>query len=246
MAALAAGAVDVIAKASREQAMHLVARRLCQQVKAASQSQRVSSNELPTAIVRQTLSRPPNVAAILIGSSTGGVEALRYILPRLPEGLPPIIVVQHIPAGFSRGMAKNLNEMCAFPVREAEDGELLSVNTCLVAPGDFHLSFASDLKGRRTRLSRTPPVNHCRPAIDITFRSAAETFGAKAVGAILTGMGADGARGMSLMRARGAHTLAHDEATSVVFGMPRAAIALGAAEQIVSLTDMPRALVSAA
>jgi two-component system chemotaxis response regulator CheB len=249
LAALAAGAVDVIAKANGTKSIRKVAKHLAQQVKAAAQS-RLGSHAVqtpaPAQVVRESRIQSSVVEAIVIGASTGGVEALRQILPRLPEGLPPIVVVQHIPAGFSRGMATNLNNLCAFPVHEAEDQEELTSNLCLIAPGGYHVTLTDEARGRKVRLSQSPPVHHCRPAVDILFRSAAETLGKRAVGALLTGMGVDGARGLSAMRARGARTLAQDEASCVVFGMPKAAISMGAAELIVALNDMPRALVRAA
>ncbi|WP_336895904.1 chemotaxis response regulator protein-glutamate methylesterase [Novosphingobium sp.] len=253
LAALAAGAVDVIAKANGTKSIRQVAKHLAQQVKAAAQSrlgsratQTPASAPVPAPALRESRVHSVVVEAIVIGASTGGVEALRHILPRLPEGLPPIVIVQHIPAGFSRGMANNLNKLCAFPVHEAEDQEELTSNLCLIAPGGYHLTLTGVARDRRVRLSQSPPVHHCRPAVDVLFRSAAETLGKKAVGALLTGMGVDGARGLSAMRARGARTLAQDEESSVVFGMPKAAISMGAAELVVALSDMPRALVRAA
>jgi two-component system chemotaxis response regulator CheB len=170
---------------------------------------------------------------------------LRYLLPHLPAGLPPIVVVQHIPANFSRTMAAHLDELCAFPVREAVDGEVLEESTCLVAPGNFHLALMSTRCGYMTRLTQSPPVHHCRPAVDVLFRSVAEVAGKDAIAALLTGMGVDGARGMLAMRGMGARTLAQDEQSCVVFGMPQAAIKMGAAEKVVSLKHMPHSIVQA-
>jgi two-component system chemotaxis response regulator CheB len=182
---------------------------------------------------------------ILIGASTGGVEALRFLLPRLPAGLPPIAVVQHIPPNFSRLMAERLNELCPFEVREAADGDQLRPGLCLVAPGDFHLALVRYGLGYRARLTQSPPVHHCRPSVDVLFRSAAEHAGAHAVAALLTGMGSDGARGLQALRAVGARTLAESEESCVVYGMPRAAIKLGVVDQVASLEQMPAAILQA-
>ena len=183
---------------------------------------------------------------LLIGSSTGGVEALRYLLPRLPAGLPPIVIVQHIPAHFSRTMAEHLNALCPYQVREAVDGDDLRSGLCLVAPGDFHLVLTKKAgRGFGVRLTRSPPVHYCRPSVDVMFRSGAEQAGANAVALLLTGMGSDGARGMQLLRGAGARTIAESEESCVVFGMPRAAIELGAAEQVLPLQRMPQAVLRA-
>jgi two-component system, chemotaxis family, protein-glutamate methylesterase/glutaminase len=163
-------------------------------------------------------------------------------LPQLPHGLPPILVVQHIPPNFSRVMAEHIDRLAPYPVREASDGEALHPGLCLVAPGDFHMVLQRHGAGYRVRLTQSPPVNHCRPSVDVLFRSAAEQAGKNAVAVILTGMGADGARGMSLLRAAGARTMAEAEESCVVFGMPQAAIKAGGVERVVPLPDMPRML----
>jgi two-component system chemotaxis response regulator CheB len=248
MEALAAGAVDVVGKPDGSQALGEVARHLAQLVKAAARSHRWQG--VPAAAEAQPVLHGGGVASapgrvILIGASTGGVEALRFLLPRLPADLPPILVVQHIPPRFSRTMAQHLDELCPFPVREAEDGEEASWGSCLVAPGDFHMALVKTAGGYRVRLAQSPPVHHCRPAVDVLFRSAAEHAGQDAVAVLLTGMGVDGARGMLALRTLGARTLAQDESSCVVFGMPQAAIKLGAAEKVVPLHRMPQAIMHA-
>ena len=182
---------------------------------------------------------------VVIGASTGGVEALRTILPRLPDDLPPIAVVQHISAYFSRVVANRLDALCGYEVREAEEGMELRRGTCMIAPGDRHLAVVWQGDGYRARLLQSPPIHHCRPAVDVLFRSAAEAAGPRVVAALLTGMGSDGAIGMQAIRAAGGRTIAQDEETSVVYGMPRAAIALGAAEQVVPLPGIADAIVKA-
>jgi two-component system chemotaxis response regulator CheB len=250
MEALACGAVDVIGKPDGSQALGEVARSLAYLVKAAARSRRWVGAGGGSPVVEAPASSTAATGAtsarvILIGASTGGVEALRFLLPRLPGDLPPILVVQHIPPHFSRTMAKHLNEICAFPVREALDGEELNWGSCLVAPGDFHMAMARSQHGYRVRLTQSPPVHHCRPAVDVLFRSAAELVGPDAVSVLLTGMGVDGARGMLALRSIGARTLAQDESSCVVFGMPQAAIAAGAIERIVPLPRIAEAIIDA-
>ncbi len=251
MEALAAGAVDVLAKPNGSQALGEVAYQLAHLVKAAARA-RLRSSRLETGVMaRPPVSEPPPPGefsarrVILIGASTGGVEALRFLLPRLPDGLPPIAVVQHIPPTFSRLMAERLNELCPFEVREAVEGDTLRPGLCLVAPGDFHLALVRYGRGYRARLTQSPPVHHCRPAVDVLFRSAAEHAGAQAVAVLLTGMGSDGARGMQALRAAGARTLAEHEDSCVVYGMPQAAIKLGVVDQVATLEQMPQAILQA-
>lgn len=251
MEALAAGALDVLAKPGGGRRLSELAPELAYHVKAAGRARRPAQR--PPAAPQAAQPVAPAFPAgrfsprrlIVMGASTGGVEALRFLLPRLPDGLPPIVVVQHIPPNFSRIMAEHLDELCPFAVREAVDGEELRPGLCLVAPGDFHLSLRSAGLGYRVRLTQSPPVHYCRPSVDVLFRSAAEQAGDQAVAALLTGMGVDGARGLQLLRAAGSRTLAEAEESCVVFGMPQAAIKLGAAEQVVPLPKMPQAILNA-
>jgi two-component system, chemotaxis family, protein-glutamate methylesterase/glutaminase len=249
--ALAAGAVDVVAKPNGSQTLGEAAQHLAYHVKAAARA-RLRPRNLETGATASPLVAPRITAgefserrAILIGASTGGVEALRFLLPRLPDGLPPIAVVQHIPPNFSRLMAERLNDLCPFEVREAVEGDSLRPGLCLVAPGDFHLALVRFGRGYRARLTQSPPVHHCRPAVDVLFRSAAEHAGAQAVAVLLTGMGVDGARGMKALHAAGARTIAEHEDSCVVYGMPQAAIKLGAADEVVPLPQMPQAILQA-
>lgn len=251
MEALEAGAVDVVAKPNGSQTLGEAAHHLAYHVKAAARVRR----HPPRLAAGSTPSLPaaPRVApgefsdrrVIVIGASTGGVEALRSLLPRLPDGLPPIAVVQHIPPNFSRLMAERLNDLCPFEVREAVEGDTLRPGLCLVAPGDFHLALVRFGRGYRARLTQSPPVHHCRPAVDVLFRSAAEHAGAQTVAVLLTGMGVDGARGMKALHTAGARTIAEHEDSCVVYGMPQAAIKLGAADVIVPLPQIPEAILQA-
>jgi len=249
--ALAAGAVDVLAKPNGSQTLGEAAHQLAYHVKAAAGAHLRPRRPDSSGTEPQSASKsvPPSEFSarrvILIGASTGGVEALRFLLPRLQAGLPPIAVVQHIPPNFSRLMAERLNDLCPFEVREAAEGDELRPGLCLVAPGDFHLALVPYGRGYRARLTQSPPVHHCRPAVDVLFRSAAEHAGAQAVAALLTGMGTDGARGLQALRAAGARTLAEHEQSCVVYGMPQAAIKLGVVDQIVPLEQMPQAILQA-
>jgi two-component system chemotaxis response regulator CheB len=250
--ALAAGALDVLAKPNGSQTLGELAPQLAFHVKAAARARRPvhaagseAVSSLPPPCLPAPVGEPSPRRIILIGASTGGVEALRFLLPRLPAGLPPIAVVQHIPPNFSRIMAERLDEMCQFDVREARDGDELRPGLCLVAPGDFHLALTRFGRGYRARLTQSPPVHHCRPAVDVLFRSAAEFAGAHAVAVLLTGMGVDGARGMQALRITGARTLAEHEESCIVYGMPQAAIKLGAADEVVPLARMPQAILQA-
>jgi two-component system chemotaxis response regulator CheB len=251
MEAMDAGALDVIAKPNGSQSLGEVAHHLAYHVKAAARAHRrplgweTSAAALPPVTKTVPASEFSPRRVILIGASTGGVEALRFLLPRLPDGLPPIAVVQHIPANFSRLMAERLNELCPFEVREAAEGDVLRPGLCLVAPGDFHLALVPYGRGFRARLTQSPPVHHCRPAVDVLFRSAAEHAGAQAVAALMTGMGSDGARGLQALRAAGARTLAEHEDSCVVYGMPQAAIKLGVVDHVVTLEQMPQAILQA-
>ena len=179
---------------------------------------------------------------VVIGSSTGGVEALRYILPALPADLPPIAIVQHIPAYFSKAVAERINGLSAMEVREAADNDPLLPGVCLIAPGDYHMMIVKQDQ-YRVRLVQTPPVHHCRPAVDVLFRSAAAVAGAHTLGVVLTGMGRDGARGLGSIKEAGGCSLAQNEASSVIYGMPRAAVELGVVDRSVHLQAMPQAIV---
>jgi two-component system, chemotaxis family, protein-glutamate methylesterase/glutaminase len=188
----------------------------------------------PTRAPVQTNLHHPR-SLILIGASTGGTEALREVLTALPPDLPGIAIVQHIPAHFSRAFADRLNTICAFEVREAADGDKLTPGLALIAPGNFHmmLQWAGDCY--RVRITDGPTVWHQRPAVDLLFKSAADLAGSHAIAGILTGMGKDGAEGLLRLREKGATTFAQDEATSVVYGMPRVAWENGAAQRQLAL-----------
>jgi len=200
--------------------------------------------EMPVApaVSRQSAMRQDVVIAI--GASTGGTEAVASIVRQLPAGMPPILVVQHIPPVFSKAFAQRLDQISSLDVKEAEDGDRLLPGRVLVAPGDYHLILQPDARGLWVQVRGGPRVCYQRPSVDVLFLSVAETAARRAVGVLLTGMGEDGARGLLKMRQSGAQTLIQDEATSVVFGMPGAALKLGAAEHVVGLPSIPQRLLS--
>jgi two-component system, chemotaxis family, protein-glutamate methylesterase/glutaminase len=246
--ALEAGAVDYIQKPSLEE-LSVVAPLIIEKVKTAA-SARVKK-AAPTSqrkVYRSAaLAGPVNrTIMVAIGSSTGGTEALREVLTQLPSAIPPIVIVQHIPAVFSLAFARRMNELCPFEVIEAKDGDELRPDRVLIAPGGFQMAIVrgSGPCGYQVQVKDAPPVNRHRPSVDVLFDSVAELAGKKAVGIILTGMGADGAKGLLKMRQRGARTIAQDEASCVVFGMPQAAIKLKAAELVRPLSEIPAEILS--
>lgn len=194
-------------------------------------------------VLPATAGSPHPRSIILLGASTGGTEALRELLVRLPDGLPPICMVQHIPAKFSAAFAGRLNQDCHFDVHEARDLERLRPGMAVVAPGGYHLTVKWNGVGYTTLLGREPSVHFQRPAVDILFESAVSAgAGPHSIAALLTGMGSDGARGLLALRQAGARTIAQSEDTCVVFGMPREAIKLGAAQHVVDLGEIPEVL----
>ena len=176
---------------------------------------------------------------IALGASTGGTEALREVLEPLPPDSPGIVIVQHMPEKFTRSFAERLDSLCRVRVKEAEDGDRILPGHALLAPGNYHLEVFRNGAEYRVRVFSSDRVNRHRPSVDVLFRSCARQLGANAVGVILTGMGADGARGLLEMRQAGARTIAQDEASCVIFGMPKEAIALGGAEEVRPLSQIP-------
>jgi two-component system, chemotaxis family, protein-glutamate methylesterase/glutaminase len=196
---------------------------------------------LPPPLVRPVLRTTDRLIAL--GASTGGTEAIKEVLAAMPADAPAVVVTQHIPAAFSQPFAERMNRNSAMSVAEARDRQPIMAGCVYVAPGDRHLVVMRDGAHFRCRLSDGPPVNRHRPSVDVLFRSVAQAAGPNAVGALLTGMGDDGAQGLLEMRLAGAFTVAQDEATSVVWGMPGAAVKLGAASQVLALERIAPELV---
>lgn len=183
---------------------------------------------------------------IAIGASTGGTEAIREVLERMPTSVPPIVITQHMPAGFTYSFAERLNKICTIEVKEAEHGDMLRKGIALIAPGDKHLEIKRVAGGFQAVLNDGPTVNRHKPSVDVLFNSVAQHVGKNAVGAILTGMGADGAKGLLEMKNKGAWTIAQNEASCVVFGMPREAIVLEAASEILHIKDITKHILAKA
>ena len=183
---------------------------------------------------------------VILGASTGGPEAIRQVLEPLPANSPAILIAQHMPGGFTRSFAERLNRLCRISVKEAEAGERVLPGHAYIAPGDSHLKLVRSGANYMVQLDRGPAVNRHRPSVDVLFQSAAQQAGRNAIGVLLTGMGKDGAAGLLTMRQAGAPTLAQDEETSLVFGMPREAIALDAASEVVALEDVAARLMALA
>jgi two-component system chemotaxis response regulator CheB len=248
--ALARGAVDVLSKPRVGVRDYLddSAQLFVDSIRAAAGSRRAPSAAVHPGRLAVTEARRFAGAAswvIAMGASTGGTEALAAIFATLPRSAPGVLVVQHMPRGFTRAFAKRLDRLSALDVREAETGDLVEPGVGLIAPGGRHLTVVERGDRLVARLEDSEHVNRHRPSADVLFRSVAASCGRRAVGVLLTGMGRDGAAGLLEMRRLGARTLAQDEDTSVVFGMPREAIALGAAERVVPLQSMTAGILEA-
>jgi len=242
------GAVDVVAKQSSAWNIGSLRDQLAHRVKGAARAR--LSLLRPEAPVNGTTETTAGVQfsprqLVVIGASTGGTEAVKSVLTRLPAELPAICIVQHIPPVFSRTFAERLNECCALEVREAAHGDEVRPGMALVAPGDYHMVVESAGNGYRVRLRQDPPIHFTRPAVDMLFNSAAQCAGRHAVGVLLTGMGRDGAQGMQQLKAAGAVNLAQNEATCVVYGMPRVAVELGVVDRVLPLDHIPHAIIHA-
>lgn len=185
---------------------------------------------------------PTSRKIIAIGASVGGTEAIERVLAGLPPGMPPILVVQHMPHSFTRLFADRLNAICQLEVKEAETGDAAIAGRVLIAPGDRHMVLKRLGTKFFVEIHDSPAVYHQRPSVDVLFQSVAAQAGAEAVGIIMTGMGKDGARGLLEMRKAGAYTIAQDEASCVIYGMPKEAVAIGAAARVAPLHEISRVL----
>lgn len=243
--ALRAGAIEVIAKPGGPHSVGAVTERIVRAIRGlrANPPRLVPRPSPETSPASQPKPRPVSARAtnglLLIGASTGGTQAIETILTRLPGDCPPILIVQHMPAHFTRAFAQRLDRGC--PMRVVEAGHNLPIErgTAYIAPGDYHMEIARFGIQLRTALSQNAPVHHQRPAVDVLFASAARLSGVPIVAMILTGMGCDGADGMVTLRQAGVVTIAESEQSCVVFGMPKEAIARGGAVHVATLLDMP-------
>lgn len=257
MEAMSSGAVDIITKPkidlknflvdSRERMLQAIrgaarARMANVRVSASSTPKKLDASEILPESTRTLDLTTDQVVAI--GSSTGGTIALEKVLTRLPRTAPGIVIVQHMPEHFTAAFAQRLDSLCQVKVKEAEDHDRIVPGVVLIANGGRHLLVKRSGAQYRVELKDGPPVSRHKPSVDVLFRSVANVAGKNALGIILTGMGDDGAKGMKEMLDSGAHTIAQDEKSCVVFGMPREAIRLGAAKQIISLDDVAKAIMA--
>ena len=244
--ALALGAIEVISKPGSSFSTPDVAGQLVRAVRVAAAAR------IPAAQHRDTSARTPapdfdtqlqtTHKILALGASTGGTQAIEKVLTALPANSPGTVIVQHMPATFTGSFAQRLDGLCAMQVREARDGDAVVPGVALIAPGDHHMLLTLSGAKYHVRIKDGPPVHHQRPAVDVLFQSVARSAGKNALGVLLTGMGADGAKGMLAMKEAGSFTIAQDEASCVVFGMPREAIKLGAAESVLPLLEIPDAI----
>lgn len=247
--AIELGAVDVADKPRLDLASRNFsnAEELLDKLRAAAQARLPAGKGAAQVPVARTAMASPlhRDRVIVVGASTGGPEAVRHFLSQLPVNAPPILVTQHIAESFAQAYARRLDEMTGFRVIAARGQELLQGGHVFVAPGNRHLKLVRRQGQLMTALDDGEAVNRHRPSVDVLFHSAAALAGERAIGVLLTGMGKDGAQGLLAMRKAGAWTLAQDEASSVVYGMPREALALGAACEVVALEDMGRQVMRA-
>jgi two-component system chemotaxis response regulator CheB len=238
--ALALGASDYVTKPSNARpgdGLHSIREQLLSKVRALCRTEHLVC---PTAAipVRSCPSGAP-IAAIAIGASTGGPNALSQVLPLLPASLAvPVFVVQHMPPMFTRFLAERLHRECKLPVREVKDGDIVKPGTVWIAAGDYHMILEKETGQVRLRTTQSPPENSCRPSVDVLFRSAARVYGAGLLAVVLTGMGQDGLRGCQAIRERGGTILAQDEASSVVWGMPGYVANAGLADRVLPLAQI--------
>ena len=249
--ALELGAVDFIAKPKLDikSGLESYAQEITEKIRGAARA-RLHPKVKPTLDVPPRLSADTVLAAqkntfynkteklIILGASTGGTEAIKEFLLPLPSDAPAVLITQHMPEMFTKSFAARLNTICKMTVKEAEHGERVMPGHVYIAPGHSHLLVRTSGANYVTELSQAAPVNRHRPSVDVLFRSAANTVGPNAVGVILTGMGKDGAAGMKEMKDAGAYNFAQDEASCVVFGMPKEAIAMGGVDEVVGLSNM--------
>ena len=243
--ALAAGAVEVMCKPGASLTLDDMTAELIAKIKTAAGA-RVSKREDVGGTTKVALMGRTTNQIVAVGASTGGTVALEYVLRRMPADAPGMVIAQHMPALFTKQFADRLNRLSAMEIREAQEDDSVLPGVALVAPGDKHLLLRRS--GMRTFVSVKdgPLVHQQRPSVDVLFRSVAHTAGKNAIGVIMTGMGVDGAAGLTEMRQAGAHTIAQDEASCVVFGMPKAAIEMGAVERVLPIKEIPDAILQSA
>jgi len=246
--ALQLGAIEVLGKPGSSFSTQNISQRLAEAIRTAAKAniRRGTVHTKTTLYDSNGLSDlQTTYQVVAIGASTGGTKALENVLAPLPPSFPGTVIVQHMPEHFTRTFAQHLNESCQINVREAEDGDSIAPGLALIAPGNRHMVIERSGGTYKVKLKDGPRVHYQRPAVDVLFQSVAEQAGRNVVGVILTGMGADGAKGMKAMHDRGAYNIAQNEESCVVFGMPKEAIKAGGVDEIVPLDDIPNAMIQA-
>jgi two-component system, chemotaxis family, protein-glutamate methylesterase/glutaminase len=247
MTALELGAVGIVPKPGSQFSVPDVAHDLIHALRAAGmvamdklkmRSQELNLGASPVPLLKTTHK------VVAIGASTGGTQAIEVVMRGMPADAPGTIIVQHMPETFTGAFAERLNRNCAMEVREARDGEYVTPGMAMVAPGDKHMVLQKSGARYQVRIKGGPRVHFQRPSVDVLFQSVASNSGQNSIGVILTGMGSDGAKGMLAMHCEGAHTIAQDEKSSVIFGMPREAIELGGVDEVLPLTQIAGAILS--
>ncbi len=247
--ALQAGAVDVMNKPGAAYTVGDMSVELVDKIKAAAHVKRENIGEKaiesPPHPERLAMTRTTN-KVVAMGASTGGTQALQQVLCSMPANAPGMLVVQHMPEHFTRSLANRLNDLCAIEVREAKDGDTVTPGRALIAPGNYHMLLSRSGAAYYVRVKSGPLVGRHRPSVDVLFKSVSRYAGKNAIGVIMTGMGRDGAQGLLEMRQNGAETIAQDERSCIVFGMPKEAMALNAVDHVVSLQNIPKKILQLA
>ena len=244
--ALSLGALEVISKPSGSYSVGEMRTQLAEKIRGAAQIPPNSKTLQPRPATINITPLPSIGSAtgtekiIAIGASTGGTEAIKTVLSSMPPDAPGILVVQHMPAYFTESFAERLDSLCGMNVREAKNGDAIRRGTALIAPGNYHMLLKKTAGRYHVQIKTGPMVHHQRPSVDVLFKSVADHAAEKAIGIVLTGMGSDGAEGLLQMKKLGAKTIAQDEKSCVVFGMPKEAIQAGAVDVVTSLEDIGR------
>lgn len=247
--ALESGAVDFVPKPHSNiyDGIDEIKEEIISKVKAAARVKvKIKKREDKPQKVSYTSLSETTDKVIAIGASTGGTEAIREVLMRLPQNVPGIVIVQHMPSNFTKSFADRLNELCAVEVKEAQNGDYLGVGKVLIAPGDYHMVLRRSGARYFVEIGAGDKVSGHRPSVDVLFNSVAKTAGVNAIGVIMTGMGADGAKGLLSMKQAGAKTIGQNEESSIVYGMPKVAYELGAVDKQYSLENIAEAIVKTA
>ncbi len=251
--ALRLGAVEVLCKPGSAYSTQDITKDIVKAVRVAAQAKFDKTVHPPSATGDVKRSKPQLIEEaslvhttnklLAIGASTGGTRALEAVLTQLPANMPGIVIVQHMPPVFTKSFAERLDSICNLNVKEAEDNDLVRPGQALIAPGNYHMLVDKVGAKYYARIKQGPPVHHQRPSVDVMFNSIAQNVGVNAMGVILTGMGADGAKGLLAMKQKGSYTIGQDEETSVVYGMPKEAYKLGAVDDVLPLQKIPDAII---